>query len=79
MNKYFKEFFIFITIASVLALLFGLFYFLYIVTFENYVRSSSGVTFGLMYLIYLLLAIGVGISVIDSEDVKKDIKDKKSE
>jgi len=77
MNGYFKEFFILSTISSVLALLFGVLYFLYIVTFENHVRSSSGVTFGLMYLIYFLLAVGVGISVIDSEDVRK--KDNKSE
>jgi hypothetical protein len=57
----------------------GLFYFLYIVTFENYVKSSSGVTFGLMYLVFFLLAFGIGLGTVDSEDVKKAIKDNKSE
>ncbi|WP_321313652.1 hypothetical protein [Halarcobacter sp.] len=79
MNEYFKEFYILITVSSALALIIGFFYFLYIVAFENYVKSSSDVSFALIYLVFCLISIGVGVGIIDKDDWKETMKDKKSE
>lgn len=67
MNRFFNEMFISISVISGLALIVGFIYFIYLILTGKNELASSEVTFGLLFVLFCLFSIGIGVNAVEEK------------
>lgn len=67
MNRFFNEMFISISVISGLALIVGFIYFIYLILIGKNEITSSEVTYWLLFVIFCLLSIGIGVKAVEEK------------